>query len=156
MNAIVKPPLPVRSVYETFEVKPLTIRIGAEIHGIDLAGPFSDQQTEELKRALAEYQVIFFRDQVNLDHESHKAFGRLFGDLAIHSGVPGIPGHKEIVAIHADENSTFVAAKAGTPTSPPTPNRRSAPSSTCRSCRRWAATPCSPACTRPTTPCRTR
>jgi taurine dioxygenase len=112
MNAMTKPPLPVRSVYETFEVKPLTIRVGAEIHGIDLAGPFSDQQVAELQRALAEFQVIFFRDQVNLTHEAHKAFGRLFGELAIHSGVPGIPGHKEIVAIHADETSKFVAGES--------------------------------------------
>ena len=96
---------------ETIVVKPLTMRIGAEIEGIDLGGPISNRQREELHHALAEHQVIFFRDQHNLTHDSHKAFGRMFGKLAIHSGVPGIEGHPEIVAIHADANSKFVAGE---------------------------------------------
>jgi taurine dioxygenase len=97
--------------YQTLEIKPLTIRVGAEVLGIDLGGPISNRQQEELHQALADYQVIFFRDQTNLTHESHKAFGRMFGKLAIHSGVPGLPDHPEIVAIHADANSKFVAGE---------------------------------------------
>ncbi|MDR3507149.1 MAG: TauD/TfdA family dioxygenase [Caulobacteraceae bacterium] len=96
--------------YEVFEVKPMTARIGAEVFGIDLSRPLSNRQTVELKDAIAEHAVLFFRDQ-HLDHESHKAFGRLFGELAIHSSVAGLDDHPEIVAIHADANSKFVAGE---------------------------------------------
>ena len=88
---------------------PLTARIGAEIHGVDLGRP-TDRQLAEIAGALAAHQVIFFRDQP-LDHESHKALGRAFGPLAIHPGVPGLAEHPEIVAIHADADSKFVAGE---------------------------------------------
>lgn len=96
--------------YEAIEVRPMTRRIGAEIGDIDLSQPLTNRQREEVHQALMEHQVIFFRDQV-ISHDQHKAFGRLFGELAIHSGVAGLPDHKEIVAIHADENSKFVAGE---------------------------------------------
>ncbi|PZU57630.1 MAG: taurine dioxygenase [Sphingobium sp.] len=96
--------------YEVLDVRPMTKRIGAEIFGIDLAKPLGNREVSELHDALMEHQVIFFRDQ-HLDHDSHKRLGRCFGDLAYHSGVAGLPDHPEIVAIHADEKSTFVAGE---------------------------------------------
>jgi taurine dioxygenase len=96
--------------YEVLTVKPVTPRIGAEVFGVDLTRPLSNRQTEELKNALADHLVLFFRDQP-VDHESHKSLGRSFGELAIHSGVAGLPDHPEIVAIHADANSKYVAGE---------------------------------------------
>jgi taurine dioxygenase len=96
---------------ESIEVKPLTRRIGAEIFGADLGKALSDHQFKAIHEALIEHQVIFFRDQ-ELSHESHKEFGRRFGPLAIHSGVPGLAEHPEIVAIHADAQSKFVAGES--------------------------------------------
>ena len=93
----------------SIEIVPLTARIGAEIRGVDLARP-TNHQLEEIADAIAAYQVIFFRDQ-HMTHDQHKAFGRAFGELAIHSGVPGLPDHPEIVPIHADENSKNVAGE---------------------------------------------
>ncbi len=95
---------------ETITIHPLTRRIGAEIDGIDLAAPLGAKTREELHRALMQHQVIFFRDQ-ELSHDDHKRVGRAFGELAIHSGVAGIPGHPEIVAIHADADSKHVAGE---------------------------------------------
>lgn len=92
-------------------VKPLTLSIGAEIEGVDLRQPLSNAQAQAVHDALMQHQVIFFRGQEGLSHEAHKAFGRLFGELAIHSGVPGIEGHPEIVAIHADADSQYVAGE---------------------------------------------
>ena len=69
--------------YETINVAPVTPRIGAEVDGLTLANPLSNRQVEELHQALAEHQVLFFRDQP-LDVESHKALGRYFGELHIH------------------------------------------------------------------------
>ena len=95
--------------YEVLEVRPLTARIGAEIGGVDLRSP-TNRQLKEIGAALADHQVIFFRDQ-QLDHESHKAFGRAFGPLAIHPGVASLADHSEIVAIHADAESKYVAGE---------------------------------------------
>jgi taurine dioxygenase len=97
--------------YSALDVKPMTRRIGAEIFGVDLGQPLSNLAVEELHSALSQYQVLFFRDQ-EMSFEAHKAFGRLFGDLAIHSGVPGLPDHPEIVKIHADAASRFVAGES--------------------------------------------
>ena len=94
--------------YEVLNVKPVTRRIGAEISGIDLTRPLSNRQTEELKHALADHLVLFFRDQP-ITHEDHKRLGRAFGELAIHTGVSGLEDHPEVVAIHADEESKSVA-----------------------------------------------
>jgi taurine dioxygenase len=97
--------------YETIQVKPMTRRIGAEIFGVDLGLPLGNQQFQEIHDALIQHQVIFFRDQ-DLSHDSQKAFGRRFGKLAIHSGVAGLEDHPEVVAIHADANSKFVAGES--------------------------------------------
>jgi taurine dioxygenase len=98
-------------ISDVIEVKPLTRRIGAEIFGVDLNRPLSDAQFQAVHAALIQHQVIFFREQ-ELSHDAHKAFGRRFGRLAIHSGVPGLADHPEIVAIHADANSKFVAGES--------------------------------------------
>lgn len=96
--------------YELIDVRPMTKRIGAEIFGVDLTRPLGNQAFAEIHDALMKHQVVFFRDQP-MDHDAHKALGRAFGQLAIHSGVAGLPDHPEIVAIHADENSKFVAGE---------------------------------------------
>jgi len=90
--------------YETISVDKLTPIIGAEIDGVNLAGPISNRQMDEVHRALAENLVIFFRDQ-NLTPEQHLAFGRNFGDLHIHPAAPHAPGHEELMIIHADKDS---------------------------------------------------
>jgi taurine dioxygenase len=96
--------------YDLLDVRPMTKRIGAEIFGVDLSEPLGNQAFSDIHAALMEHQVIFFRDQP-LSHDAHKAFGRAFGDLAIHSGVKGLDDHPEVVAIHADGNSKFVAGE---------------------------------------------
>ncbi|MBU2531674.1 MAG: TauD/TfdA family dioxygenase [Alphaproteobacteria bacterium] len=96
--------------YEKIAVKPLTARIGAEIEGADLTKPLDDQTFKEVHQALKDFGVIFFRDQ-RLDHESHKAFGRRFGELTVHPAIPGPQGHPEILPIHTDKTSTYIAGE---------------------------------------------
>lgn len=100
----------IRQDYRSFRAVPSTCVLGAELLDIDLSQPLNALQVDELKDALARYQVIFFRDQ-QLTHDAHKDVGRHFGPLAIHSAVKGIDGHPEIVAIHADANSKYVAGE---------------------------------------------
>jgi taurine dioxygenase len=96
--------------YETIHVTAVTPHIGAEIAGIDLAQPPSNRQAEELRRALVDHQVLFFRDQ-KLDPESQKRLGRCIGDLHIHPNIPGPEGHPEILPIHADAQSKRIAGE---------------------------------------------
>ena len=89
--------------YESIRVMPVTPRIGAQIDGIALAKPLTNRQVDELHQALAEHQVLFFRDQP-IDMDAHKRFGRYFGELHIHPSIPGPEGHPEILPIHTDAN----------------------------------------------------
>ena len=97
--------------YDTIEVRKVTPNIGAEIHGVNLAKALSNQQFDEIHRALLENLVIFFRDQA-IDVDQQKDFGRRFGKLHIHPAAPkGLEQHPEILVIKADENSKRVAGE---------------------------------------------
>src|SRR5216684_2621852 len=74
--------------YRAFDVSRVAGALGAEISGIDLARPLDDAVIAEIRRALLDHQVIFFRDQ-HLTPEQHLAFGRRFGDLNVHDFVAG-------------------------------------------------------------------
>ena len=109
--------------YETINVTPVTPRIGAEVDGLTLAKPLSNRQVEELHQALAEHQVLFFRDQP-LDVESHKALGRCFGELHIHPNTPGPEGHPESFPSMLTPIPSASPENIGTPTSPATRSHR--------------------------------
>ncbi len=81
--------------------------LGAEIAGVDLTKPLGERQLVEIRAALLENSVIFFRDQP-LDTSTLEAFGKHFGTLHIHSGMAGLPDHPEVTRIHADANSERV------------------------------------------------
>ena len=79
----------------------MTAGIGAEIGGVDLADHLSDDTIEEIRQALLDWKVIFFRDQHRLDRASHVAFGRRFGDLEGHPVTPKDQEHPEVFVIPA-------------------------------------------------------
>lgn len=82
--------------WEHFTVTPLGATIGAEIGDIDLTGEISDELVAELRRALLEYKVIFFRDQP-LDGGQHVALAKRFGELEIHPFISSNDEHPELV-----------------------------------------------------------
>lgn len=82
-------------------IDPMTATVGAEIGGVDLADTPSDETIAEIRAALLEWKVIFFRDQHRLDRDSHIAFGRRFGDLEIHPVTPKDQQHPEVFVIPA-------------------------------------------------------
>lgn len=69
--------------YEHLRVRPVNPYIGAEIEGVDLAAP-SPGQIVELKRALLERKVLFFRDQGHLTAAQHRDFAAHWGELEVH------------------------------------------------------------------------
>ncbi len=98
--------------YETITVRNVTPAIGGEVSGLDLTQPLPDAQVAELKAAMADRLVLFFRDQP-IAHEDHIRLANYFGGVHIApSTAPWqVPGHPEVTIIHADENSTFVAGE---------------------------------------------
>ena len=67
--------------YTRFGVEPYTPHIGAVIHGLDLSQPLDVATQAELRRALAEHEVIFLRDQ-RLTPAQQVEFTRSFGNVA--------------------------------------------------------------------------
>ncbi|MFJ2264094.1 TauD/TfdA dioxygenase family protein [Streptomyces sp. NPDC087844] len=61
------------------EVEPVAGHIGAEIAGVDLAGDLDDTVVAQIRAAVLRWKVVFFRGQ-RLDHASHVAFARRFGE----------------------------------------------------------------------------
>lgn len=94
------------------QVRKVTPYLGAEISGVNLAEGVDAETLQQIKEALWENQVIFFRDQ-DMTLDQHKDFGRLFGELHTHPASPMAPeGHPDVLTIHADEKSTRVAGEA--------------------------------------------
>lgn len=99
-----------RAPYRSITLDRLTPIIGAEVGGIDLSQPLSEEQLTDVRRALLENHVLVFRDQ-HLTVEQHKAFGRLFGELRA-LPVEDIDGDDpELVVIRASAKSRFVAGE---------------------------------------------
>lgn len=82
----------------TIEVRPISGTIGAEIHGVDISQNLDDQTIGDIRKALLDHCVIFFRDQT-IDVQQHKAFTRRFGDIFIHPNYRGMQKDNEIVEI---------------------------------------------------------
>lgn len=82
--------------WQHFDARRLGATIGAELSGIDLTRELPDAVIAEVRQALYDYKVIFFRDQP-LTAAQHVAFARRFGDLEIHPFIPSNTGQPELV-----------------------------------------------------------
>lgn len=65
--------------YKLLAIEPYTPNIGAVIHDLDLSQGADEALRAELRRALAEFQVLFFRRQ-QLTPEQQIEVARIFGD----------------------------------------------------------------------------
>lgn len=84
---------------DAIEVIPLTLHIGAEIRGVDLANPLPADQLKTVREAFLKWKVIFFRGQ-HLDHAGHVAMARQFGEPTIGHAVFGhVEGFPEIYSV---------------------------------------------------------
>lgn len=72
------------TVSSQLEVTKVAGSIGAEIRGVHLSGDLDADVVTQIRSALLEHKVVFFRDQHHLDDESQEAFSALFGDLQKH------------------------------------------------------------------------
>ncbi len=82
--------------YDHITVTPRGATLGAAIDGVDLTGDLSDGEVEDIARALADYKVVYFRNQP-VTSGQHVAFAKRFGDLEIHPFITGNEEHPELV-----------------------------------------------------------
>jgi alpha-ketoglutarate-dependent taurine dioxygenase len=75
--------------------------LGAEVGGVDVERDLADAVIGEIRQALLDYGVIFFRDQ-NLDIDRHNAFTRRFGEIFIHPNYNGVPADPEIIDVRRE------------------------------------------------------
>jgi alpha-ketoglutarate-dependent taurine dioxygenase len=93
-----------RPVVDLDGVEPVAGYIGAEVHGIDLAGPLDDATFAGLRAALLRHRVLFFHDQ-RLTHADQVALGRRFGPLTRRPGRnhgPSPEGFDPILVVDPD------------------------------------------------------
>ncbi|MEU1038056.1 TauD/TfdA family dioxygenase [Streptomyces sp. NPDC005907] len=84
------------------DVRPASGHTGAEIGGVDLAGPLDDAVVAAIRAAVLRWKVVFFRDQ-RLDHAAHVALARRFGEpVALRSRGTASPADFPLVETTAD------------------------------------------------------
>ena len=86
------------------EVELLSGAGGAVISGVDV-NRLDDETVGEIRGALNEHCVVFFRNQ-ELDAEKQKAFARRFGKLFIHPNYAGLGDDPHIVMVRREPTDT--------------------------------------------------
>jgi taurine dioxygenase len=89
----------------TIGVHPVAGALGAEISGVDLSRPLSDETIAEIRQALLDHLVIFFRGQ-DITPEQHLAFAKRFGEPVEYPLVKGLDAFPEIVPVVKLEHET--------------------------------------------------
>ena len=79
-------------------ITPIAGALGAEIDGVDLAGPLDIDTVCVLRQALLDHLVIFFHDQ-RLTSENFLAFAKAFGEPVEYPLIKGIDGYPTITEI---------------------------------------------------------
>ena len=97
--------------YQSIEVSNLTPHIGAEVSGVDLRQPLSNEQFSEIYRAWLDWQVLVFREQ-DIDRDQHKSFARKFGTLHVHPMQHSYGGDPEILTVKTTKDSAYTAGNA--------------------------------------------
>ncbi|HLO84798.1 MAG TPA: TauD/TfdA family dioxygenase [Nostocaceae cyanobacterium] len=92
--------------YQHFDIKQVAGRIGAEIIGLNLSSHLADEVISEIRKALVQYKVIFFRGQ-ELDANGQVAFARRFGEVTkAHPTVPAYKDHPEVLDLDYGKTAT--------------------------------------------------
>jgi taurine dioxygenase len=87
--------------YRHIEVRPVTPHLGAEIDGVDLSEPLSEQIVGEIERAFLDFGVVFFRNQ-QLTPQQHIALAERFGPIDINRFFKAVDGHPQIAEVRKE------------------------------------------------------
>jgi len=86
------------SQYRYLHVQRIAGALGAEISGIDLSDDLPDAVIDEIRVALLDHLVVFFRDQ-DLSPQRQLAFARRWGEIHLHPFMTGMPDCPEVLEI---------------------------------------------------------
>jgi taurine dioxygenase len=87
------------------QVRRIAGALGAEVSGLDLARPLTDEQAAALRAAWLEHLVLFFHDQPLMPAQ-YMAFARRIGQPVEYPFVRGIEGYPEIIEVKKLERET--------------------------------------------------
>jgi taurine dioxygenase len=91
--------------YRRIDVRRYAPVLGAEVRGVDLAQGLDEESFAEIRRALLDHQVLFFKEQREIPPAVQVAIGKMFGELHFHPAAPHMPGHPEIFEIYTHKES---------------------------------------------------
>jgi taurine dioxygenase len=86
------------AAYRHIGVSRIAGALGAEVGGVDLAAELAPEVLEEVRQALLDHLVIFFRDQ-QLTPARQLAFARRWGPIHLHPYMVGMAEHPEVLEI---------------------------------------------------------
>jgi len=84
------------SQYRHITVSRIAGTLGAEIAGVDLSDDLPDAVIDEIRAALLDHLVVFFRDQ-SLTPQRQLAFARRWGEIHLHPFMAGMPDCPEVL-----------------------------------------------------------
>jgi taurine dioxygenase len=89
----------------SIDIAPVTPVIGAEVRGVLLEPGMADAVVADLRAALLEHKVLFFRGQ-SLDAATLTKVAMRFGEpTPAHPVEPSVAGHPEVLALDSDEGA---------------------------------------------------
>ncbi len=106
------PAAPAGHRYERVTVEPYTGVAGAVISGVDLAGALDDETVAEIRRALLDHVVVFFRGQ-ELSASRQAALSHRFGPYSPVPFIEPIAQHPEVIAVVREPTETQSFAFGG-------------------------------------------
>ena len=86
-------------------VSPFSPALGAEVRGVDLAAGLDEEAYTEIRVALLQYGVLFFKEQGEILPATQVAIGHMFGELHRHPAAPQMADFPEVFVIHAHRDS---------------------------------------------------
>jgi taurine dioxygenase len=86
------------SEYRHIDVSRIAGALGAEVTGVDLAQDLPEAVVGEIRRALLDHLVIFFRGQ-HLTPDTQLAFARRWGEIHLHPYMAGMDDYPEVLEI---------------------------------------------------------
>ena len=84
---------------QTIQIEPVSGALGAEISGVDLGEDLSYQSIAEIRAALLEHLVIFFRDQAHITPNQQAKFAERFGPLVDYPLVKGLEEAPHVIPV---------------------------------------------------------
>src|SRR5262249_34085592 len=95
---------PIVAQYAGVTVTRVGAHLGAEMTGVDIGKPMSDQVRDAIEDALAENELLIFRNQ-DISSENLMDFGRRFGELTVHPFAPKDKDVSVLIKFRNDETN---------------------------------------------------